>query len=173
MTEAAGEVADGMLLHPFHTERSLEEVMLPNLKKGLAASGRQLSDFTLCAQVLVVTGKDEAGFEGARAMTRNQIAFYASTPAYRSVLEAEGCGELQPELRRLTKEGRWHEMATLIDDELLSRIAVVGTPSEVAEVLHSRYGSLAGRLAFASPFPLPTDCAAEIIDGLRSHAAPG
>ena len=51
MTEAAGEVADGMLLHPFHTERSLEEVMLPNLKKGLAASERQLSDFTLCAQV--------------------------------------------------------------------------------------------------------------------------
>jgi probable F420-dependent oxidoreductase len=172
MTEAAGEVADGMLLHPFHTERSLEEVMLPNLRRGLAASERPLSDFTLCAQVLVVTGKNEAGFEGAWAMTRNQIAFYASTPAYRSVLEAEGCSELQPELRRLTKEGRWHEMASLIDDELLSQIAAVGTPSEVAEILHARYGSLVGRLAFASPFPIPQECAAEIISGLRSRAAP-
>jgi len=169
MTEAAGEVADGMLLHPFHTERSLEQVMLPNLQKGLTASERQLSDFTLCAQVLVVTGKDEAEFENARAMTRNQIAFYASTPAYRSVLEAEGRGELQPELRQLTKLGRWHEMASLIDDELLSRIAVVGTPREVAESLHARYGSLAGRLAFASPFPLSQEYASEIISGLRSR----
>ncbi len=168
MTEAAGEVADGMLLHPFHTERSLQKVMLPNLTRGLTASGRELSEFTLCAQVLVVTGKDEAGFESARAMTRNQIAFYASTPAYRSVLDAEGCGELQPELRRLTKEDRWHEMAAQIDDELLGRIAAVGTPDEVAEILHRRYGSLAKRLGFASPTPIPQGCASEIISKLRS-----
>lgn len=172
MTEAAGEVADGMLVHPFHTERSLREVMMPNLGRGLAASERQLSDFTLCAQVLVVTGKDEAGFERARMMTRNQIAFYASTPAYRSVLESEGRGELQPELRRLTKEGRWHEMAALIDDELLSRIAAVGTPNEIADILDARYGSLAGRLAFASPFPIPQECASEIISGLRGRTEP-
>ncbi len=172
MTEAAGEVADGMLLHPFHTERSIEDVTLPNLQKGLTASDRRLSDLTLCAQVLVATGKDEAGFEGARAMVRNQIAFYASTPAYRSVLEAEGRGDLQPELRRLTKEGRWHEMAGLIDDELLGRVAAVGAPSEVAELLHARYGSLAARLAFASPFPLPQECASEIISDLRSLAKP-
>ena len=172
MTEAAGEVADGMLLHPFHTERSLEKVMLPNLRKGLAASDRQLSDFTLCAQVLVVTGKDEAEFENARAMTRNQVAFYASTPAYRSVLEAEGRGELQPELRQLTKLGRWHEMAALIDDELLGQIAVVGTPGEVAESLYARYGSLAARLAFASPYPLSQECASDIISRLRTRMAP-
>jgi len=172
MTEAAGEVADGMLLHPFHTERSLEEVLLPNLHKGLAASERELSDFTLCAQVLVVTGNDEAGFESARAMARNQIAFYASTPAYRSVLEAEGRGELQPELRQLTKQGRWHEMAALIDDGLLRQIAAIGTASEVAEILHGRYGALAQRLAFASPFPLPQDCASEIISRLRSRSKP-
>jgi alkanesulfonate monooxygenase SsuD/methylene tetrahydromethanopterin reductase-like flavin-dependent oxidoreductase (luciferase family) len=116
----------------------------------------------------VVTGEDEAGFERARMMTRHQIAFYASTPAYRSVLEAEGRGELQPELRLLTKEGRWHEMAGLIDEELLGRVAAVGTPKDVAEILHARYGSLAGRLAFASPFPLPPECAAEIISGVRS-----
>jgi probable F420-dependent oxidoreductase len=172
MTEAAGEVADGMLLHPFHTERSLEQVMLPNLQKGLEASERDLSDFTLCAQVLVVTGKDDAEVENARMMTRNQIAFYASTPAYRSVLEAEGCGELQPELRQLTKAGQWHEMASLINDDLLARIAVVGTPSEVAERLHARYGALAERLAFASPFPLSQECASDIISGLRSLATP-
>jgi probable F420-dependent oxidoreductase len=169
MTAAAGEVADGMLLHPFHTERSLAEVMMPNLQRGLTASGRDLSDFTLFAQVIVVTAENETGFENARTMARNQIAFYASTPAYKSVLEAEGRGELQPELRRLTKEGRWHEMPALIDDELLHRVATVGSPSEVADALHRRYGSLVQRLAFASPFPIPQACATEIIDGLRSR----
>lgn len=167
MTEAAGEVADGMLLHPFHTERSLDTVMLPNLRRGLETSSRQLSDFAICAQAMVATGKDETGIEAAKAMTRNQIAFYASTPAYRSVLDAEGYGDLQPELRRLTKEGRWHEMAGLIDDALLGRIAAVGAPSEVAATLHARYGSLAQRLAFASPFPLPQQSAAEVVRILR------
>ncbi|MBT8450937.1 MAG: TIGR03617 family F420-dependent LLM class oxidoreductase [Deltaproteobacteria bacterium] len=170
MTEAAGEVADGMLLHPFHTERSLQDVMLPSLTRGLTASGRELSDFTLCAQVLIVTGENEAAFENAKAMARNQVAFYASTPAYRTVLEAEGYGELQPELRRLTKEGRWQEMANLIDDELLLRIAAVGTPNQVAEILHGRYDTLVERLGFASPFPLPRDCAAEVIQQLRSRS---
>ncbi len=172
MTEAAGEVADGMLLHPFHTAGSLEQVMLPNLQRGLETSGRNLSDFTLCAQVLIVTGSNETEFESARAMTRNQIAFYASTPAYRSVLEAEGRGDLQPKLRELTKTGRWHEMAALIDDELLGEIASVGTPDEVAARLHARYGSFASRLAFASPFPLSQACASEIVSGLRSRATP-
>ena len=75
MTEAAGEVADGMLLHPFHTERSLEQVMLPNLQKGLEASGRDLSDFTLCAQVLVVTGKDDAEDVTGRRLGNHGLGF--------------------------------------------------------------------------------------------------
>jgi probable F420-dependent oxidoreductase len=170
MTEAAGEVADGMIVHPFHTARSLQEITLPSLERGLARSERKLPGFTLCAQVLIVTGEDQASFEGALALTRNQIAFYASTPAYRSVLESEGYGDLQPELRNLTKQGRWYEMAALIDDALLHRIAAVGTPREVAGILRARYGSFVARLAFASPFPIPPRCASEIIGGLRDPA---
>lgn len=173
MTEAIGEVADGMLVHPFHTERSLREITLPSLQKGLARSERPRSEFAFCVQTLVVTGTKEAAFDHARAMTRSQIAFYGSTPAYRSVLEAEGRGELQPELRRLTKEGRWHDMADLIDDDLLSRIAAIGTPSQVAEILHARYGHLAHRLAFASPFALSPECASEIVSELRARMEPG
>lgn len=169
MTQACGEVADGMLVHPFHTERSLAQVTLPSLHRGLALSGRERSEFALCVQVMVATGHDEPSFEAARFMTRSQIAFYASTPAYRSVLEAEGRAELQPELRRLTKEGRWHEMAALIDDDLLCRVAAVGTPSEVAAILRARYGQMAQRLAVASPFPLSQQCASELVAGLRSH----
>ncbi len=173
MTAAAGEVADGMLVHPFHTERSLADVTMKNLSLGLAESNRELSDFSLSVQTIIVTGENEAGMESAREMARNQIAFYASTPAYRPVLEVEGRAELQGELRRLTKEGRWHEMAALVDDDLLNEIAAVGTPSEVAEILHRRYAPSASRLAFASPFPIPQACASEIIDGLRARADGG
>ncbi len=170
MTQAAGEVADGMLLHPFHTEKSLAEVSLPAIDAGLATSGRSRQQFAICAQTIVVSGRDEAEHSRAVEMARHQIAFYASTPAYRSVLESEGLGELQPELRQMTKEGRWHEMAARIDDALLYKIAVVGNPKEVASTLQQRYGALAARLAFASPFPVPNECAAEIISRLRDDA---
>ncbi|MGD8607257.1 MAG: TIGR03617 family F420-dependent LLM class oxidoreductase [Myxococcales bacterium] len=169
MTQAIGEVADGMLVHPFHTEHSLAQVTLPNLQRGTARAQRDPSELTLCIQAMVVTGLDETGFDHARYVTRSQIAFYASTPAYRSVLEAEGRADLQPELRRMTKEGRWHEMGALIDDDLLSRIAAVGTPKQVAEILFARYGRLAGRLAVASPFPIAQPCASEIVAELRSR----
>lgn len=169
MTEAAGEVADGLLLHPFHTARSLDQVTLPAIRRGLDASGRTLDDFTLSAQVIIVTGRDDAEREQAMAVARNQIAFYASTPAYRSVLEAEGRETLQPELRQMTKEGRWGDMAAKIDDELLNQIAAVGTPEDVAATLHERYGNLASRIAFASPFPIAAECSSEIIQGFRAR----
>ncbi|MGB5809439.1 MAG: TIGR03617 family F420-dependent LLM class oxidoreductase [Polyangiales bacterium] len=167
MTEAAGEVADGMLLHPFHTENSLQQVTLPAVERGLESAGRTLDDFRLSAQVIIVTGRDDAERERALAMARNQIAFYASTPAYRSVLEAEGKGELQPTLRAMTKEGRWGDMASAIDDELLQAIAVIGTPKEIANTLTKRYADLASRIAFASPFPIASECSAEIIERFR------
>ena len=167
MTEAAGEVADGLLLHPFHTAQSLEAVTLPALDRGLRAAGRTLDDLTLCAQVIVVTGSSDAAHERALAMARSQVAFYASTPAYRPVLESEGLGELQPRLRQMTKEGRWAEMAASIDDRLLDEVAAIGSPKEVARKLKARYGPHAARLAFASPYPIDADCLAEIVQELR------
>ncbi len=168
MTEAAGEVADGMLIHPFHTRAFLDTLTLPALERGLAASERSMSDFTLAIQTLIVTGEDEAEYDMAKEMTRNQVAFYASTPGYRHVLDAEGWGELQPELRQMTKEGRWHEMSERITDEMLERIAFLGTPKQIAEKLTERYGGLADRIAFASPYPMNPACAAEIISAVKN-----
>ncbi|MEM7135922.1 MAG: TIGR03617 family F420-dependent LLM class oxidoreductase [Myxococcota bacterium] len=171
MTEAAGEVADGLLLHPFHSVRSLAEVTVPAVERGLTRSGRSLAEFVLSAQVIIVTGRNDEEHARALAMARNQVAFYASTPAYRSVLEAEDRGELQPALRQMTKEGRWGDMAAAIDDDLLERIAVVGTPKECAAIIGQRYRSLASRLAFASPFPIPAECSAAIIGAIRQDDA--
>jgi hypothetical protein len=84
--------------------------------------------------------------------TKQQIAFYGSTPAYRGVLEIHGWGGLQDELNTLSKQGKWVEMGTLIDDEILNTFAVVGEPEQIAPELHRRYGDVIQRISFYAPY---------------------
>lgn len=160
MTQVAGEVADGLLVHGFSTERYLREVTLPAVEAGLAASGRTRADFQLSYPMFVVTGETDEAMADAAAGTRKQIAFYGSTPAYRGVLELHGWGELQTELNALSKQGRWDDMAGLIDDDVLDAFAVVGTPDEVPGLIAGRVGALVDRVGFYSPYrtdPAVTD----------------
>jgi hypothetical protein len=83
---------------------------------------------------------------------RAQIAFYGSTPAYRMVLELHGWGDLQDELNRMSKEGRWAEMGTLIDDDMLETFAVVAPLDEVGPALVQRWGDVVTRLSFYTPY---------------------
>ena len=122
MTEVAGEVADGILLHGFTTERYLREVTLPAIERGLAKSGRTRADFQLSYPAFIATGTDEQEMAAATAGVRRQIAFYGSTPAYRPVLELHGWGDLQTELNTLSKRGEWVQMGELIDDEVLAHL---------------------------------------------------
>jgi probable F420-dependent oxidoreductase len=152
MTEVAGEVGDGLLVHPFHTPESVRDVTLPALRRGLARADRSLDDFEVSCQVLIASGPDDEARERAEASVRAQIAFYASTPAYRVVLESRGRGDLQPELNRLSKEGRWKDMTALVDDALLDAIAVRCEPGRVAAELRARCGSLASRVSLVTPY---------------------
>jgi probable F420-dependent oxidoreductase len=167
-TEMAAEVADGLLLHPFNTARFVEAVTLPAVARGRERS--EGGPFTIACQTLIVTGDDEREIETARSIARNQIAFYASTPAYRSVLEAEGWGDLQPELHAMTRAGKWMEMGARITDVVVERVAVVGTPEEVARKLDERYGSFATRIAFASPFRLEPSHVRRILTAYRRRS---
>jgi probable F420-dependent oxidoreductase len=169
MLEAAGEVADGLVLHPFHSPRYLEEFALPALRAGRARREAALagSSFRVVAQVLVATGADTAEISAAREAVRAQLAFYASTPAYRPVLEAEGEGELQPRLRTLTKEGRWSEMSALVDDSMIERYAVVGEPEAAGAELRRRYRDVAERIAIATPMMLSANAAKRLVNGFR------
>ena len=89
-----------------------------------------------------VTGRTEEEFDKVKLAAQNQIAFYGSTPAYRGVLESVGYGELQSELNRLSKEGKWLEMGQCIDDTLLDKIALVGEPQEIGAMMKERYGDI-------------------------------
>lgn len=148
MTEVAGEVCDGFLCHAFTTERYLREVTIPALERGAAKAGRSLADIEISGPAFVVTGATEEEMEASATAIRKQIAFYGSTPAYRPVLELHGWGELQDELNRMSKEGRWEEMGTLITDEILDAFAVVGEPEQIAPKMAARYGDVVQRLSF-------------------------
>jgi len=147
MTEVAGETADGLIAHAFTTNRYVRDVTMPAVERGLAKSGRSRADFSITCPAFAVTGSNDEATEGSRAAVRKQISFYASTPAYRPVLDLHGWGELQPELTILSKRGEWDEMATRISDEMLDEFAIVAPPEGVVPALKERYGDIFDRVA--------------------------
>ena len=153
MTQTAGRVADGLLCHGFTTEDYLREVTLPSLRTGQAAAGRPAETVEISLLAMAVVAENPEQYETASRAVRLQIAFYGSTPAYRGVLEHHGWGEVQTELNGLSKQGRWAEMADVIDDGMLRTIAAVGTPAEVADILLARYGDIADRLTLMTAPP--------------------
>jgi probable F420-dependent oxidoreductase len=168
MTEVAGEVCDGFLCHGFTTEKYLREVTIPALARGRAKAGKTMEGFEIVGPSFVVTGSTEEEMAAAAAGTRQQIAFYGSTPAYRGVLEVHGWGELQDELNRLSKQGQWVEMGNLITDEILETFAVVGQPEHVAPELHRRYGDVIERISFYAPYKSDPERWAQVLDALKA-----
>jgi probable F420-dependent oxidoreductase len=167
MTEVAGEVADGMLVHAFTTERYVREVTLPALERGFARSGRRRADFEISGPLFIVTGNNDEELEQAKQGTKQQIAFYGSTPAYRGVLELHGWGELQTELNALSKQGEWVKMGELITDDILDTFAVVGEPEAVPRLMLERYGDIVDRLSFYAPYRSDPDRWGKVLEGFR------
>ncbi|MXV91811.1 MAG: TIGR03617 family F420-dependent LLM class oxidoreductase [Acidimicrobiia bacterium] len=150
MTRVAGRVADGLLCHSFTTADYLRDVTVPALRAGEAAAGRPAGSAEASLGILTVNTQRAEDFEQQAFATRLRIAFYGSTPAYRGVLEHHGWGDAQTELRDLSLQGRWEEMAGVIDDDMLHTIAAVGTPDEIAAIVAARYGDLIDRFTVLS-----------------------
>ncbi|MCY3841893.1 MAG: TIGR03617 family F420-dependent LLM class oxidoreductase [Gammaproteobacteria bacterium] len=170
MTEVAGEVADGIIVHPFTTDEYLRETTVPALERGFAkarARGEEKSreNFEISYPCFVVTGRDEQELAAAKRATCQQIAFYGSTPAYRPVLDSVGAGELQGELNAMSKQGRWVEMGGLIEDDLMGHFAVVAEPEGIASAIKSRFGDVVDRTS-AAYAQLPKDDRARIVQEL-------
>ena len=146
MTSVAAEVADGFVCHPFTTVRYLEEVTRPVLARTRAAAGRDLTGFEISGTVVVVTGRDDSELAGARSSAARQVAFYASTPAYRPVLQLGGWDDLQDELLPLSKAGRWDEMTALVDGDVLEAFTVVAEPDAAAAALIDRFSGRLDRI---------------------------
>jgi len=166
MTEVAGEVADGFLIHQLTTERFLREVTLPALDRGAARAGRARPQ--LGGLVFVAAGRDDAELDAAVAGVRYRIAFYASTPAYKPVLDLHGWGELQPRFRELTRQGRWDEMGALVPDEVLHEFTVIGRPDEAGRALAAKYAGIADRVTLSMPYEHSPETTREVADAVRA-----
>lgn len=168
MTALAGECADGFLVHPLNTRRSLEQLTMPAIAEGLARVGRSRSDIEITAVTIVVTGRSEEEFVRSREAVREQLAFYGTTPAYRPVFELSGRGDLHVELKRRGAAGEWSAMSELIDDEFLAEVAVVGEPHEIAPQLRRRLGGITDHVSLVNNRAPDPRHFAEVVAQLRA-----
>ena len=168
MTEVAGEVCDGFICHGFTTEKYLREVTMPALQRGRAKAGKSMAGFEIVGPSFVVTGNTEEELNTAKAGTRQQIAFYGSTPAYKGVLDLHGWGGLHDEMNAMSKRGKWVDMGDLVDDEVLNTFAVVGEPEQLAPELLRRYGDVIQRISFYAPYKSDPQRWAAVLNTLQT-----
>jgi probable F420-dependent oxidoreductase len=174
MTEVAAEVCDGLMQHPFTTERYLRERTLLALQRGFARGGPAADGFSVALSGLVVCGRTAQDMARSAAAVRQQIAFYGSTPSYRSVLDLHGWGELASELSWLSRTGaddRWRRMGELIDDEVLGAFAVVAEPGQLAAAVRTRFAGVIDRFTFYAPYDHDPGLFDQAIAGLRPERA--
>jgi probable F420-dependent oxidoreductase len=167
MTEVAGEVADGLIIHPFSNEKYIREVTLPAIDRGLAKSGRTRADFEISYTPFLISGSDEASFEREKQTAKNRISFYGSTPAYKQVLGVHGWGDLQIELNGLSKQGRWADMAELVTDEMLNTMGIMGGPETIVPEMKARYGDFTDRTSGSFGF-VDDDLRRDMVAQLRA-----
>jgi probable F420-dependent oxidoreductase len=167
MIEVAGEVADGLIVHPFNSRRSLEQLVLPALARGRLVGDRADDAVEIVWVVMVVTWSTDEQHDIAIRSVKDQLAFYGSTPAYAPVLDAHGLGELHDDLNRMSKEGRWPEMAALIPDEFVEQIAVVGPRSEIAGKIAARTSGITDRVSLVNNRNPDAELFADVVDDLR------
>jgi probable F420-dependent oxidoreductase len=153
----AGELCEGVHLHPFHSVKYLRDFALPHIEAGLARASRRRSDITLMTFAFMVTGRTAAEMAQARERARQQIAFYASTRTYEPVLAAHGWQDLMPSLHRKSVQGDWAGMAALITDEMLGVFTVEAPLDELAAALRARYDGILDRIGPYLPLEARTD----------------
>lgn len=152
LARLAGELCEGFHVHPFHSVEYLNRVVRPQIAVGAAKAGRDPGAVQLASSVLIITGPDAQSMDGMRAFVRDQIAFYASTPTYRVVLECHGWGSVGEELSRLAAAKRWGEMSRLISDEMLAVFAVEAPLDKLGQALRERYNGLLDRVCAYIPY---------------------
>ena len=150
MCRLAGEVCDGARLHSFCSRKYLDEVILPNVARGAAKSGRKLEDIELSGGGFLATGPDDASVAKQIETVRQQISFYGSTPSYFGVLEVHGRRELGEKLNRLSRDGKWEEMARAVPDDVVHELAIVGRHDQIVPRLRERLRGIR-RVAFPQP----------------------
>jgi len=146
LAKLAGELCEGFHAHPFNSVKYLNEMILPAIEGGLEKESRKRKDINVSVTAFVATSPEEESF------ARTQIAFYASTPSYKAVLDFHGWGETAQKLSGLAAKSEWAEMPKLITDEMLNEFCLMTTQENLAKDLKKRYNGIADRLTLYTPF---------------------
>ncbi len=171
MTAMAAAVADGIMILPFNSRRSLTELTMASVQLGRQDRDPSLGPFEVVCGLIVGVGQNATEIEQAKRAVRTLLGFYGSTPAYRRVLELDHFGHLQPELAELIRQGQWSALGEHVPDELVDALAVCGTPAECAAGIVDKVGDLADRIALFTP-SLPDDAAlGQLIALLKDEVA--
>ncbi|MGE0221904.1 MAG: TIGR03617 family F420-dependent LLM class oxidoreductase [Acetobacteraceae bacterium] len=149
----AGEVGDGIRLHPFCTRRYLEEAIMPRLHEGMAKTGRERTHFEITGGGFIATGKDEETTRQQFEWVRGRVGFYGTTPSYWPVFEMHGLGDLGRELNQMSKQGKWSEIATRVPDDVVHLFTAVGTHKEIAQRIQERFGGLSDAISLRGDAP--------------------
>lgn len=164
MCAVAGEVADGVRLHPVCTPRFIDAEVLPALAVGAARAGRDVDEVEVCMKPLIGTAPDASSLARVAETVRARVAFYLSTPSYRRAFEIHGWGGIAVRASELARAKRWEELPGLVDDEMLHTVATIATHDEIAAALRDRYGGRVDRIEFSIPVREPGD--AEVLRSL-------
>ncbi|HVR79108.1 MAG TPA: TIGR03617 family F420-dependent LLM class oxidoreductase [Acidimicrobiia bacterium] len=170
LSRLAGELCQGFHVHPFHTVRYLDDVVLPGITTGAEASGRALDDVARATSVFVMTGSNDSEIEQAMEPVRQQISFYASTPSYQPVLAANDW-DFGGELTAMSKRGQWAEMAGLVPDEAVLTVGVAALIDRLGEAIRDRYEDRIQRVGFytiGSALDMDPDALREVIRQLKT-----
>ncbi|MFO7927625.1 MAG: TIGR03617 family F420-dependent LLM class oxidoreductase [Halobacteriota archaeon] len=146
----AGDLCDGLHIHPINSPEYIEEVVVPNVEKGAAIGDRDPDEVTLSAQTFAITGRGEER-EKAREAVRQQIGFYGSTRTYRTIFDVHGWGDVSDTLHDLSTAGRWDELGEHVTDEMLEAFSVEADWPDLRAALEERYEHV-DRVSLYTPF---------------------
>jgi probable F420-dependent oxidoreductase len=152
MLRLAGQVCDGVHLHVLHSVKYLKEYAWPHIEEGLRRRGKSRADFTAAAAIFAIPTDGRQPASDYETMVREQLSFYMSTPAYRTVVELHGWSDTAQQLSQLARQGDWDKMPGLIDDVMLDTFAVTGKWRELPGLVKDKYGRLLDRTNYYLPF---------------------
>ena len=167
MLRVAGEVCDGVRLHPLCSRRYLEEIALPRMTEGMHRSRRSRAHFDVFGGGFVVTGPDQKIVAEGMEWVRRRVAFYGSTRSYLPILSLHGLDELGLKLHAMSVEGRWDAMAAEVSDEVVRNFAACGTYDKIARAIEARYGGLADSIEINFPADTPAGLQRELVADIR------
>ncbi len=151
MCAVAGEVADGVRLHPVCTPLFIDDEVVPNLERGAARAGRDVGEIEVCMKPLIGTAPDAARLARVAETVRARVAFYLSTPSYRRTFRVHGWDDIAERASTLARQRRWDDLPGLVSDEMLHTVATIGTHDVIADRINERYSDRVDRIEFSIP----------------------